>query len=233
MPKLTWISDKDLTDATVNLLTKAQRAKHVAKVNFGKNVIDPFSAIFEMSGFSMTYAEWVKAEEARQAQKTLQNFIGDFHQIILGCCSGWINMHVGEIIDLHNPQKRIIAEVKNKYNTISGGKLSDLYYSLESAVMDKTSIYKGFTSYYVSIIPIKAIRYDLEFTPSDKQKGQRCSTNKLIRTIDGASFYELVTGDKNSLEDLFNAVPNVIAEVTQADKLDRNSLKSLFKKTYG
>lgn len=233
MPKLTWISDKDLTDTVASLLTTAQKAKHDAKVKFGKNVIDPFSAIFEMSGFNMTYSEWIKTEEARQAQKTLQNFIGNFHQDILGGCSGWLNMHVGEIIDLHNPKKQIIAEVKNKYNTVSGGKLSDLYYSLESAVMDKTSIYRGFTSYHVSIIPFRAIRYDIEFRPSDKQKGQKCSANKLIRTMDGASFYELVTGDKNSLKDLFSAIPDVIAEITQADKLDRKSLKSLFEKAYG
>lgn len=39
-------------------------------------------------------------ETTRQAQKTLQNHIGDFHQNILGSVDGWINLKVGSIIDL-------------------------------------------------------------------------------------------------------------------------------------
>jgi len=232
MPKLKWISDNDLSSAVMNLLDTAKRAKDDAVVNFNKNVIDPFSAIFEMSGFNMTFDEWAKSEQARQAQKTLQNFIGEFHQIVLGSCRGWKDMGKGHIIDLLNKNHKIVAEIKNKHNTISGGQLADLYWSLESAVMNKTSVYKGFTAYHVSVIPKKPQKFNREFTPSDKQKGQKCPPNPRIRQIDGASFYSLVTGDKNALENLFDILPSVIANITKNDILDRTKLKTLFKMAY-
>lgn len=53
-----------------------------------KNVINPFSALFQMAGFDMDAAAWVKAEQARQAQKSFQNHVGDFHQNVLGCVRG-------------------------------------------------------------------------------------------------------------------------------------------------
>jgi len=233
MPKLTWISDADLTKAVGSLLGIAQGAKANAIANFGKNVVDPFSALFEMSGFNLDFTNWVVTEQSRQAQKTLQNFIGDFHQITLGSCAGWVNLHVGNIVDLVNNNTHVVAEVKNKHNTISGGQLANLYYSLESAVMDKMSVYKNYTAYHVVIIPSEPLRYNKEFTPSDKKKGQKCPANALIRQIDGASFYELVTGSKTALEDLFDAIPVVIKEITGADTLDKPRLKALFKMAYG
>jgi hypothetical protein len=172
--KLTWIDDKYLYDATTTLLSMAETAKQKASANIGRNVIDPFSAIFEMSGFDMDFEEWLKAEEARQAQKTLQNFIGDFHQIVLGSCADWDNLKVGKIADLLNLKRSVIAEVKNKYNTISGGKLSDLYWSLESLVMPKASLYKRYTAYHVVIIPLQPKRFNGEFTPSDSKTGNKC-----------------------------------------------------------
>jgi len=233
MPRLNWISDEDLTKAVQNILITAKKAKMDASHNFGKNVVDPFSAIFEMAGFGMTYDSWLVSEEARQAQKTLQNFIGEFHQIILGSCSDWEDKTKGSIIDLLSNNNKIIAEVKNKHNTISGGKLADLYWSLESAVMNKTSFYKGYTAYYVSIIPNKPKRFNKPFTPSDKEKGQRCPENALIRQIDGASFYTLVTGEINALQDLFNVLPTVISEITTITQLESDKLKALFKLAYG
>ena len=231
--KLSWIDDDALTAVVSSLLGIAKTAKNKAEKKFGGNVIDPFSAIFEMAGFEMTYDEWIVSEKARQAQKTLQNFIGEFHQTLLGSCEGWINMGKGSIIDLHNADKKIISEVKNKYNTISGGKLADLYLSLEAAVMNKTSIYKGFTAYYVEIIPGNPERFNEPFTPSNKEKGHRCPENKLVRSIDGSSFYELVTGEENALENLFEVLPVIIHKIIGKDTLDKEKLKRLFKMAYG
>lgn len=120
MPYLNWISNKDLETAVNHLIEKAKEARHRASTKFGKNIIDPFAALFEISGFELNYDLWAKNETNRQAQKTLQNHIGEFHQIIIGSCEGWQNMKTGNVIDLISHEKKIIAEVKNKYNTISG-----------------------------------------------------------------------------------------------------------------
>lgn len=234
MPKLNWISDKDLETAVVNLYNHAVKAKQKAQKDFGKNVIDAFGAMFEMAGFNMDYSDWEKSEEARQSQKTLQNAVGEFHQKILGSVTGWADLGKGKIMDLENQQKKIVAEVKNKFNTLSGGKLSDQYKVMYDAVMPKTSIYKDFTAYYVTIIAKKINKFDIPFTPSDKNSGTKLSSNKLIRHIDGVSFYELVTGDKDALADLFNIIPSIISSYTGVpNKLDLQKLQALYKLAHG
>ncbi len=233
MPKLKWLNDADLSKAVGNLLETAKKSKIKASKKFGENIIDPFSAIFEICGFDLSYEDWVQNEKTRQTQKTLQNSIGEFHQTILGSCNGWKDMGKGKIIDLLNEEKRIIAEVKNKYNTISGGKLSDLYFELDDLVMPKSGVYKDFTSYHVIILPKKSTRFDKEFTPSNKKKGQKCPPNELIRQIDGASFYSLVTGEENALKELFEVIPTVINDITKDNKLDLIKLKNLFELAYG
>ncbi len=233
MPRLTWIDDDNLYSAVKSLLNIAYSARAEAEEKFGKNVVDPFSAIFEMSGFGMNYEEWVKSEEARQVQKTLQNFIGEFHQTILGHCTDWENLKKGNIIDLVNTKTKVIAEIKNKHNTKTGGDLVTVYKVLEDFVMPKNSKYKGFTGYYVTIIPKRPKRFNIEFTPSDKAVGAKCTSNKLIRHIDGASFYELVTGEQNALRDLFTALPDVIQDISGIDQLDKDKLVILFNLAYG
>lgn len=234
MAFLKWITDKNLKDAVTHLLNKSEEAKVNAKDEFGKNVIDPFSAMFEMAGFDVSYGAWLKNETNRQAQKTLQNHVGDFHQTVLGFSDGWKNMKTGNVMDLVSEKHKIIAEVKNKFNTISGGKLADLYHSLQGQVMPKNSLYKGYTAYYVAIIPKKPKRYNIEFTPSDKEDGEKCPANKNIREIDGASFYDLVSGHENALENLFDVLPEVILECSEGKyKINgKEKLKKFFNAAY-
>ena len=234
MPFLKWISDTDLKNEVRQLLSIAKEAQKTAVDEFGKNVIDPFAAIFEMSGFEIDYNTWLKSETTRQAQKSLQNHIGDFHQNILGYSNNWTNKGVGNIIDLLSEKNKTIAEIKNKYSTISGGKLSDLYYSLEKQVSPKSSIYKGYTAYYVAIIPKKGERYNKPFTPSDKDKGEKCPLNDHIREIDGASFYSLVTCSDNALEDLFDVLPEIIKVCSNGKYIikDKAKLKEFFNLAY-
>jgi hypothetical protein len=230
MPILKWINDKDYEAAVFSLLEVATHAKKNATRNFNKNVIDPFSAMFEIAGFEFDHKTWVASETARQAQKTLNTSIGTFHQTILGHCKNWDNLKAGNVIDLVCAEKKIIAEVKNKHNTVTKGQLAGLYYSLDELVSRKTSIYKGYTAYYVTIIPKTSKRFDKEFTPSDKEKGVRCEENSRIREIDGASFYSIVTGEKNALENLFDTLPLVIEKCSKGKyKIkDKGKLKDFF-----
>lgn len=235
MAYLSWISDKALFEATKSLLVKAVEIKKTAQKNMNKNVIDPFSSIFQIGGFELGYDEWLNGEITRQAQKSLQNHVGDFHQNILGSVNGWENKKTGSIIDLVNLERGIIAEVKNKHNTVKKSDLGGVYETLAGSVLPKVSVYKGFTAYYVTIIPPKSQRFDRDFTPSDNKKGQRKESNELIREIDGASFYELVTGDSDALRNLFSVLPTVISEITGNTFNDNEvqSLLNLFNGAYG
>lgn len=239
MPYLSFISDQDLEKEVSLILTTAGVALKKANTKFGKNVIDPFSVIFEMAGFNIKeVSTWEVSEKTRQSQKTLSNAFGTFHQNILGHIAGWKNLGIGHSADLECDDKKIIAEVKNKYNTVTGGKLCDVYDHLDKLVMPIVSKYKGYTAYYVEIIPrpkrSKSQKYDVSFTPSDKQTKTARAANVLIRKIDGQSFYELVTGVPDALEQLYDALPIVIGNLSEyqfkPDELAR--MKIYFKKAF-
>lgn len=235
MAYLSFISDDDLKSAVLYILETAQSSLRDIEKKFGKNVIDPFGALFEMPGFGLSKDEWVENEKKRQAQKTLQNHIGTFHQKIIGSVLGWEDRKVGSIVDLVNTEKKIVAEIKNKYNTVTGAKLKDVYDTLHDAVLDKLSKYKGYTAYYVEIIPKKPKPYDQEFTPPDNKTGGKRASNVKIRRIDGQSFYALATGIPDALEQLINVLPQVINDLLGAEKLSREEIafiKEYFDKAY-
>lgn len=235
MPYLHWISDDDLIQALKQLLEIGKNAKDSSDKKFYKNVIDPFSALFQISAFQIKFEEWENAEKTRQAEKTLQNHIGTFHQSILGSVKNWTNTGSGGGMDLINFKHKIIAEVKNKYNTLTGSKQSDQYLYMEELVSKKSSQYQNFTAYLVYIIPKNPNRFDIPFTPSNRSTGGKHSENKLIRIIDGASFYELATGYPHSLKDLYQVIPNVFKSEFNIDLPPTTSgkLNSIFKKAYG
>ncbi|HBH24629.1 MAG TPA: hypothetical protein DDY13_14555 [Cytophagales bacterium] len=106
MAYLDFISDKDLLSSVRHVLQLAREAQQKAEKEFHKNVIDPFSAMFEISGFQIDYTKWLISEKSRKSQKTLQNHIGDFHQIILGNVEGWENLKVGEQVDVICSKKK-------------------------------------------------------------------------------------------------------------------------------
>ena len=235
MPYLNWISDQELKKAVADLVGLTKEALNNSKIKYTKNVIDPFSAIFQVAGFKIDYETWLISEQTRQAQKSMQNHVGRFHQIILGGVDGWEDLKVGGGMDLICREKQVIAEIKNKYNTVTGGKLADQYLYMEELVALKSSVYKGFVSYFVSIVPKKSKRYNITFEPSNKKKGMKCPKNELIRQIDGASFYELVTGDPNALHDLFQVLPEVLETIDgfKFTTHDKAELSKFFEMAYG
>lgn len=209
---------KFLDDQTLRGLVKGvldvgtSKRKAVAR-DFQNNVIDPFSSLFDAAISEVDHETWMNSEMVRQCQKTLTNHIGNLHQKILGSVVGWEDLGTGAVVDLVCRNEKIIAEVKNKHNTVTGGKLVDQYKSLERLVTPKASHYKGYTSYFVNIIPKKPHRFDTTFEPSDKDTGMKCPRNEQIRVIDGASFYALVTGRDNAIEELYEALPNIIEDI--------------------
>jgi competence CoiA-like predicted nuclease len=104
--------------------------------------------------------------------------------------------------------------------------------------MPIVSKYKGYTAYYVETIPRpkknKSQIYNVPFTPSDKQTKTSRPTNNLIRKIDGQSFYALVTGVPDALEQLYDAIPIVIGNLSNYT-FQPNELvimKTYFKKAF-
>ena len=212
MAYVSFIKNEDFKRIIGEILEIASEAKKKADTKFNRNVIDPFSMLIEIGGFEIDFDGWVMSEKTRQSQKSLSNHVGLLHQKLLGCIHGWQDLGVGQLIDVVNQDRKIIAEIKNKHNTIKGADKIGLYKELDNLVMMKGHQYKDFTAYYVEIVPKKPTKYDMCFTPSDKSKGTKCPANEKIRQIDEASFYALVTGIDNALEQIFRALPQVIKD---------------------
>jgi hypothetical protein len=233
MPYVSFIKDDDFKKIIFEILDIAADAKKKSDTKFNDNVIDPFSVLIEIGGFDIDFDTWIISEKTRQAQKTLSNHVGLLHQKLLGCVNGWTDLGVGQLIDVVNTQRKIIAEIKNKHNTIKGSDKIGLYKELENLVMMKGHQYKDFTAYYVEIVPKKADRYNICFTPSDKSKGSKCAPNDKVRQIDGASFYSLVTGIDNALEQIFQVLPNVIKDCkVEAKMTGAEKASEFFKSAY-
>jgi hypothetical protein len=195
-------------DAYINAFNDADQ-------NFYKNSIDPFSAIFKASFQQCSLEKWKEQEKIRQLDKTFQNKIGDFHQRILGSIDGWSDLKTGNLLDIVSNDKKIIAEIKNKHNTTKGNHKKNVYDDILFAISND---YKGYTGYYVEIIPPNKKVYNKPFTPSDNETKTRRSENNSIRVIDGKSFYDLATGFNNSLKMLYDAIPEVVSSLSNSEQ---------------
>ncbi len=231
MSKLTFISDENLYRHTQAVIDVIKGSLEASEEEFFKNSVDPFSAVFDATSRGITLTEWKEDEKSRQAQKTLQNAIGEFHQGILGSVHGWEDLEKGNVIDLKNDERQIIAEVKNKHNTTKGNHKKAIYDDLAGQL---ASTYQGYTGYYVEVIPQNKKVYDKPFTPSDNETHARRPENESIRVIDGKSFYALATGEVDALKNLYQALPEVINDIlgTAFDFTQDETFLELFERIY-
>ncbi|MBW4574433.1 MAG: Eco47II family restriction endonuclease [Aphanothece sp. CMT-3BRIN-NPC111] len=231
MSYLPYISDNDLRTAAQRVVDCILATQAATEQAMYKNVIDPFSAIFDGAVQGFTLNEWLVKERARQVQKTVQNQIGYFHQNILGSIYGWRRLSHG--LDICNDTRMIFAEIKNKYNTVKASDQFGIYDYLLFRLSEPA--YQGYTAYYVEIIPKGKKYYDKPFTPSDRAISTRKPLNENIRQISGQAFYDLATGQSGALSMLFDVLPDVISEVSGLDKLSKQqqeSFRSLFDRAY-
>lgn len=244
MAYFSWISDDDIKTCVREVLIKGFEGIKKADKNVFRNGVDPFSAIFDAACHNISLETWMTFERRRQSQKTLQNALGNFHQQVLSKVAGW-KIPEENFVDLVCESRKIVVEVKNKHNTVKKSDLKGIYDELQEAVMHKTSRYRGYTGYYVTVIPDSHARFDRKFTPSDNATITIKPNNELIREIDGFSFYSLVTEQESALQALYQMLPAIIKSVlaedcfqkfpqTQIDSLLESPLRhQLFDKAFG
>jgi Eco47II restriction endonuclease len=232
MPYLLFISDDNLITAVKKVITTIESAQNKIDSKLYKNVLDPFSALFDGITHGLDYDEWIKSEKVRQIQKTMQNAIGDFHQDVLGSSINCENLGTGGGLDVCNRKKKIIAEVKNKFNTTKGNHKVEIYDTIKGKL--KTLEFGGYTGYYVEVIPPNKKIYNKPFVPSDSKTKKRRPVNENIRVVDGKSFYKLMTGDDYALQDLFESLPKVIIDnfSYKFDKNEASKYLELFNKAF-
>ncbi|MYB58351.1 MAG: Eco47II family restriction endonuclease [Gemmatimonadetes bacterium] len=192
---LAWISDEKLSEEIVRLQQRTRRAWEYAEERRVRNVIDPFLSLVIASVFGIQDPkELVNIQNAESALRGLSNALGDFHQRILGNVDDWENHDAG--YDLECSTRRIVAEVKNKWNTMNAPNRRQVEMDLGTAIRQKLGTWTG---YLVFVIPRRPERYTKPI-PIERN----------LFEIDGASFYELVTGDPNAIHDLLDKLCDVI-----------------------
>ncbi|AZM97801.1 Eco47II family restriction endonuclease [Vreelandella venusta] len=174
-----------------------------------RNTLDCFSAAIDSVSQGISLDEWVHQEKERQVQKTKQNAIGSLHEEVMGSIEGVDNLAVGNLIDIVCHNKKILAEVKNKYNTTKGNHKVSIYRDLAKAIEKNP----GYIGYYVEVLPKNCSIYNEPFTPSDNQTGTRLPLREDIRKIDGRSFYEILTGQPYAIDELYKELPSLVAEI--------------------
>lgn len=228
MAYLPYISDELLERYTKEVLDKVLAAYESSADLVHSNVIDPFSALFDSLRQGISMDDWLAQERSRQVQKTLQNAVGDFHQNVLGAVAGWENPGRGGGYDIISHECKILAEIKNKYNTMNSSSAESTYHKLARYI---DGGYTGFTGYVVFIVPRSAEDYDTPWSPNQATMPLRND----IRKIDGESFYRLVTGVDDALEMLFDCLPDLVSALLSRAPLDeseKQTLKVLFTRAY-
>ncbi len=225
---LSFITDREFEKYVQKVIDAVDKKLKKVEKNLATNTLDPFSALFQSVILDLNLDEWMELEKNRQVQKTMQNAIGEFHQNLLGSFKDWENLGKGGSVDLENKERKIIVEIKNKHNTLNSASAATTYSKLANHLKyDK----KGYTAYLVQIVPRKVEDYDVPWSPN-------LATEKLrddIRRIDGESFYDLVSGETNTLERVYKYLPTVINRLRGSDGLsneDVAQLNKLFAKAY-
>ena len=196
MNGLPWIDDRVLRHVVLTMLERAQDASNHAPERIKKNVIDPFSSLIIAAATGISEEDdLTSVQQVNSASSGISNAIGNFHQQILGAVDGFDNHDAG--YDLESPEKLILAEVKNKHNTMNASTREKVVSDLDTAVRQKAG---NWTGYLVIVIPAKPDRYKKQLTKRE------------VYEIDGASFYELATGYSSALHDLYYAVEDITTE---------------------
>jgi hypothetical protein len=191
MSHLLWISDEDLYSAISELTSRAEKAKNNANRIMHKNVVDPFSSLIIASTLGVDKEGLINIQQSSSTLSGISSALGNFHQRILGAVEGWENHDAG--YDLENTSSKMLAEVKNKHNTMNSTNKAAVVAELDIAIRQKGS---GWTGYLVAIVPKSPIRYETRLTTAQRP----------IYEIDGVSFYAKVTGDERALHDLFAVI---------------------------
>ena len=193
---MSWIEDEKLENALVRFKESAERSFSCSEKNQTRNVIDPFMSLMVTNVFGVkTKENLVRIQNLTSALRGMSNAIGRFHQDVMSSVDGWRNHDAG--YDLENRERKIVAEIKNKHNTMNANDREKVVSDLDTAIRQKG---QGWIGYLVVVIPRKPLRYC-----------SRLLVKREVYEIDGASFYHKITNEPNAFQDLFNVLCNYLS----------------------
>ena len=242
---LSFMSDEHLFNCIGYLFEKYEEAKAEYTIdNFYSNQIDPIKLLFDMKFFGITEEEKISQEISRQIDKSVSNYIGTFHELLIGGIDGYEARPVGDGFDISDiEQKKLFADIKNKHNTVTGTHVYNLYVKLESFLYEKEDA----KAYYVQVITSNGETRDDSTNWILKQKKDPITGKKFIENgknvlkivkdnpnvhlVSIDKFYEILTGDQNAFAELCSILPQAIDDFLSTHSISTCSDNSSVFKT--
>lgn len=210
MPRynLNFINDEDLFNHVKNTVEKYRFKIDLKK--FNKNLIDPIKLTFDSKVYSKNLEDIIENEIIRQMDKSNTNHIGYFHQNIFRYFDGdWEVPEFG--FDLINKKEKIFVEMKNKHNTMNSSSAQKTYITMQNEILKGADI----TCMLVEIIAKKSQNEPWKISIN----GQQFNHNN-IRRVSIDKFYKLVTKEPYAFRKLCEALPKVLNDVIDNQKID-------------
>lgn len=211
-----FIKQDDFVNHVKGILNKMYEKKNIGKLSeFNKNLIDPIKLTFDTFTNQLTKKTLIISEIDRQVDKSITNYIGEFHQNIFKYIDGWIVPKAG--FDMENKDMNIYVELKNKHNTMNSASSQKTYINLQQKILEDSKA----TCMLVEIIAKKSQNIEWNI----KLDGKNYSHDK-IRRVSIDNFYEIATGDERAFSKICSWLPIVIKKIT--DEMESESFENKF-----
>lgn len=234
-----FVSDEDFLECVQRVILQYRSVSlKVDMARLQRNVVDPFKMVFDIMSTKIGVDDWIKGETIRQDDKTINNYVGEFHQMLLGKVKGWEDLGTGDPqrVDLRRSDNSIFIEIKNKHNTMNDSGIEQVRLNLERAVLQ----FPKAVAYWAYIVAGSSGEEVWIYKPRVKAKRK---VNPRIKVAWGKKVYQLVTGDPFSLEKTWEALPQAIidlskknsgqANLSQLNTADRQKLLGFFESAFG
>jgi len=220
---LRFISDEHLFSCIASLHSAYIKAKsNLSKQNFYSNKVDTIKLTFDARFNGIDEEDLIQSEILRQIDKSINNSIGTFHEQILGGIEGF---EMGNLsgFDIKATDDTLFADIKNKHNTMNSSSAESLFQKLAHfADTNKKS-----TCYWVQILAKGS--FNEKWTGNINGKEY---SHSRVNKISGDRFYELLTGEKDALLQLYRILPTAIDDYLKSidqkeDLLENSALEEI------
>jgi hypothetical protein len=221
---LNFITDEHLIQCIANLHKSYIKTKNnISRGTFYSNKIDTIKLTFDSKFNDIDQANLIEAELLRQVDKSINNFIGTFHEEILGGIEGF---EIGNLsgFDIKATDDTLFADIKNKHNTMNSSSAESLFQKLAKYA----DTFKKSKCYWVQILAMGSFNQNW----AGIINGKEYSHSRVFR-ISGDQFYALLTGNPTAFMELYQVLPKVIddylATMEKSEKVVEHSAFSEIK----
>jgi hypothetical protein len=215
---LNYITDEHLLRCIANLHQSYIKAKNnISTDKFYSNKVDTIKLTFDSKFNDIDEESLVNAEILRQIDKSINNFIGTFHEEILGGINGY---EMGKLsgFDIKAKDDTLFADIKNKHNTMNSSAAESLFQKLAHYA----DTYKKANCYWVQILA----KGSFNTKWAGIINGKEYSHSRVFK-ISGDQFYALLSQKEDAFMQLNRVLPIAIGDylknIEKTEKIKEHS----------